>query len=60
MSEPWVKVEELAEHLSVAKDTIYKWIASHRAIFLPIVLAAYGSLKFQKLMNGFEQVKQLI
>ena len=28
MSEPWVKVEDLAEHLSVAKDTIYKWIAS--------------------------------
>ena len=28
MSEPWVKVEDLAEHLSVAKDTIYKWIAT--------------------------------
>ena len=28
MTEPWVKVEDLAEHLSVAKDTIYKWIAS--------------------------------
>jgi excisionase family DNA binding protein len=27
-SEPSVEVEDLAEHLSLAKDIIYKWIAS--------------------------------
>ncbi len=26
MSEPWVKAEEAAAHLGVAKDSIYRWI----------------------------------
>ena len=26
MSEPWVKVEEVACHLGVAKDTVYRWV----------------------------------
>ena len=26
MSEPWVKVEEIACHLGVAKDTVYRWV----------------------------------
>jgi excisionase family DNA binding protein len=26
--EPWVSVEEVAEHLGVAKDTVYRWIES--------------------------------
>lgn len=26
MAEPWVSVEEVAQHLSVAKDSIYRWI----------------------------------
>lgn len=26
MSEPWVKVEEVASHLGVAKDTVYRWV----------------------------------
>lgn len=26
MTEPWVSVEEVARHLSVAKDSIYRWI----------------------------------
>lgn len=34
--EPWVGVEQVANHLSVGKDTIYRWvdqqrIPSHRA-----------------------------
>ena len=28
MSEPWVKVEEVAGHLGVAKDTVYRWVQS--------------------------------
>ena len=24
--EPWVAVEEVARHLGVAKDTVYRWI----------------------------------
>lgn len=26
MPEPWVSVEEVASHLGVAKDTVYRWI----------------------------------
>ena len=26
MSQPWVSVEEVARHLGVAKDTVYRWI----------------------------------
>ncbi|MGW3614523.1 helix-turn-helix domain-containing protein [Micromonospora sp. NPDC005163] len=26
--EPWVSVEEVANHLGVAKDTVYRWIES--------------------------------
>lgn len=26
MAEPWVSVEEVAEHLGVAKDSVYRWI----------------------------------
>ncbi len=25
-TEPWVSVDEVAKHLSVAKDSIYRWI----------------------------------
>jgi excisionase family DNA binding protein len=30
MSEAWVSVDEIARHLGVAKDTIYRWIESRR------------------------------
>jgi len=26
MPEPWVSVEEIASHLGVAKDSVYRWI----------------------------------
>lgn len=26
MHEPWVSVEEVANHLGIAKDTVYRWI----------------------------------
>ena len=26
MSDPWVSVDEVAVHLGVAKDTVYRWI----------------------------------
>jgi excisionase family DNA binding protein len=26
MAEPWVSVDDIARHLGVAKDTIYRWI----------------------------------
>jgi excisionase family DNA binding protein len=26
MAEPWVSVEDVAEHLGVAKDSVYRWI----------------------------------
>lgn len=26
--EPWVSVEQVAKHLGVAKDTVYRWIDS--------------------------------
>lgn len=28
MREPWVSVDEVAKHLGVAKDTVYRWIES--------------------------------
>ncbi len=28
MSEPWVSVEQIAEHLGVMRDSIYRWIDS--------------------------------
>ncbi len=27
-AEPWVSVEEVARHLGVAKDSVYRWIES--------------------------------
>lgn len=30
MSERWLSVEEIAEHLGVSKDTIYAWINKKR------------------------------
>jgi len=26
MNEPWVSVDQVAAHLGVAKDTVYRWI----------------------------------
>lgn len=26
MAEPWVSVDEVAKHLDVAKDSVYRWI----------------------------------
>ena len=26
MAEPWVSVDEVAKHLGVAKDSVYRWI----------------------------------
>jgi len=26
MSDPWVSVEDVARHIGVAKDTVYRWI----------------------------------
>lgn len=26
-TEPWVSVDEIATHLAVSKDTVYRWIA---------------------------------
>jgi excisionase family DNA binding protein len=26
MTEPWVSVDDLARHLGVAKDSVYRWI----------------------------------
>jgi excisionase family DNA binding protein len=28
-AEPWVSVEDVATHLGVAKDSVYRWIESH-------------------------------
>ena len=28
--EPWVSVEDVARHLGVSKDTIYRWIEAER------------------------------
>lgn len=28
--EPWVSVDEVAQHLGVAKDSVYRWIESKR------------------------------
>lgn len=28
INEPWVSTKDIAEHLSVTKDTIHKWIKS--------------------------------
>ena len=28
MAEPWVSVEDVAKHLGVAKDSVYRWIES--------------------------------
>jgi excisionase family DNA binding protein len=26
MAEPWVSVEDVAKHLGIAKDSVYRWI----------------------------------
>ncbi len=31
MTEPWASVEDVAKHLGVAKDSIYRWI-DHRGL----------------------------
>ena len=31
-TEPWVSVEDAAKHLSVAKDSIYRWIEHKKAL----------------------------
>ena len=28
-TEPWVSVDEVAKHLGVAKDSVYRWIEVH-------------------------------
>ena len=30
IAEPWVSVEEVASHLGVAKDSVYRWIEVRR------------------------------
>jgi excisionase family DNA binding protein len=30
MAEPWVSLNEVAEHLGVAKDSVYRWIDHRR------------------------------
>ncbi len=30
MPEPWVSVDEVATHLGVAKDSVYRWIDAKR------------------------------
>ena len=30
MTEPWVSVDAVAEHLGVAKDSVYRWIERRR------------------------------
>ncbi len=29
-TEPWVSVEDVAKHLEVAKDSVYRWIESRK------------------------------
>lgn len=29
-TEPWVSVDDVASHLGVAKDSVYRWIEHHR------------------------------
>ena len=31
LAEPWASVEEVAKHLGVAKDSVYRWI-DHRGL----------------------------
>jgi excisionase family DNA binding protein len=31
MTEPWVSVEDVAKHLGVVKDSVYRWI-EHRGL----------------------------
>jgi excisionase family DNA binding protein len=30
MSEPWASVDDVAKHLGVAKDSVYRWIEHRR------------------------------
>jgi excisionase family DNA binding protein len=30
MNEPWVSVDQVASHLGVAKDTVYRWIGARK------------------------------
>jgi predicted DNA-binding transcriptional regulator AlpA len=34
-AEPWVAVEQVASHLGVAKDTIYRW-REHKNLPVPL------------------------
>ncbi len=44
MPEPWVSVEDVAGHLGVAKDSVYRWIDHKR---LPAHRVGAGSWKFR-------------
>lgn len=30
MSEPWLSVEEIARHLGISKETVYRWLEKGR------------------------------
>jgi len=45
-TEKWSSLEEIAEHLGVSKDTIYRWISTKQ---MPAhKVASYGNLKLAK------------
>ncbi len=49
-SDRWLSVDEIASHLGIKCDTVYRWISEKK--YLPIVWDDFGSLKKPKLMNG--------
>ena len=49
-TETWVSVEETAKHLSVVKDTIYRWI--ERKGMPPTGSVAFGSSSSARFMTG--------
>ena len=40
MTDRWLSVEEIGEHLGVSKDTVYAWIAKRHMPAHKVVIAA--------------------
>jgi excisionase family DNA binding protein len=61
MTERWLSVEEIAAHLGVSKETIYRWLEKEdekRRIPANRIGRFWKFKASQKLMSGFELAAQ--
>ena len=51
-SEPWVSVDDVAKHLGVAKESVYRWIEGRRLSFCPGEIYVGGLCSIAKCADG--------